>query len=79
VHQIIWTALNVLGRPYDSLALELILAFGLWIPFGFIGAQVAGVEGVFVGLSVGSVGAGVIAYVWARRVVKREKAAMASE
>jgi putative MATE family efflux protein len=79
VHQIIWTALNVLGRPYDSLVLELILALGLWIPFALIGAQVAGVGGVFVGLSVGSATAGIIAYIWVMRVLKREKAAMASQ
>jgi putative MATE family efflux protein len=77
VHQIIWTALNVLGRPYDSLALELILAFGLWIPFSIVGAQAAQLTGVFFGLSVASIIAGVIAYIWAKRVLKLAKAAVA--
>jgi putative MATE family efflux protein len=77
VHQIIWTALNVLGRPYDSLALELILAFGLWIPFSLVGAQASGITGVFFGLSLASIIAGAIAYVWVDRVVKKEKAAVA--
>jgi putative MATE family efflux protein len=78
VHQIIWTALNVLGRPFDSLALEMILAFGLWIPFSFMGAKIAQITGVFFGLSISSIIAGTIAYVWANRVVKKEKAGMAS-
>jgi len=77
VHQIIWTALNVLGRPYDSLGLELLLAFGLWIPFSIAGAQVAQLTGVFFGLSAASIIAGVIAYMWANRVVKLEKSAVA--
>ena len=41
VHQIIWTALNVLNRPFDALVLELILAFGLWVPFAYAGSGLA--------------------------------------
>jgi putative MATE family efflux protein len=79
IHQILWTALNVLGRPYDSLALELILAFGLWIPFSLAGAQVAGITGVFFALSIASIIAGCIAYAWANRVVRKQKVTMASQ
>jgi putative MATE family efflux protein len=78
VHQIIWTALNVLGRPYDSLALELLLAFGLWIPFSLLGAHIANLTGIFSGLSFASIIAGIIAFRWARHVVKKEKEAMVS-
>jgi Na+-driven multidrug efflux pump len=74
VHQIIWTALNVLGRPYDSLALECILAFCLWIPFSLAGAHFAHITGVFFGLSLANIIAGTIAFVWATRVVRKEKA-----
>jgi putative MATE family efflux protein len=73
VHQIIWTALNVLGRPYDSLVLEFILAFVLWIPFSLAGAHVAQITGMFFGISIANVIAGVIAFAWAGRVVKKEK------
>jgi putative MATE family efflux protein len=76
VHQIIWTALNVLGRPYDSLALECLLAFCLWIPFSLAGAHFAQITGVFFGLSFANIIAGVIAFGWATRVVKREKIAL---
>jgi len=73
VHQIIWTALNVLGRPYDSLALELILSFGLWIPLSLFGAQADGITGVFAALSISNIVAGAIAHAWAHRVVRYAK------
>ena len=68
VHHIIWTALNVLGRPYDALILEFLLAFGLWIPLAFAGAHVAAIAGVFGGLSVANIVGGVTAYIWVDRV-----------
>jgi Na+-driven multidrug efflux pump len=76
VHQIIWTALNVLGRPYDSLALECLLAFCLWIPFSLAGAHIAQITGVFFGLSFANIIAGIIAFAWENRVVKKEKIAL---
>ena len=71
IHQIIWTALNVMKRPYDSLILELILAFGLWVPFSLAGSHYAGLTGVFIGLSCANCIAGVIAWVWVDRVIDK--------
>ena len=71
VHQIIWTALNVMGRPYDSLVLELILTFGLWIPFSLAGSHISGMAGVYVGLSCGNGIAGIIAWLWEDHVVDK--------
>ena len=76
VHQIIWTALNVIGRPYDSLILEGILAFCLWIPLAFFGAHFLGISGAFFGLSLANVVAGIIASLWANRVIGIEKRKM---
>jgi putative MATE family efflux protein len=73
VHQVTWTALNVLGRPYESLFLEFLLAFGLWIPLALIGAHVAELAGVFGGLSLANLLAGAVAYVWIDRVVRRKR------
>lgn len=73
VHQVTWTALNVLGRPYDSLFLEFLLAFGLWIPLASAGARVAQLAGVFGGLSLANLLAGVVAYVWIDRVTRRQE------
>jgi putative MATE family efflux protein len=71
IHQIVWTSLNVLGRPYDALFLELLLAFGLWIPLAFLGAHFAQVGGVFCGLSLANILAGVTSHVWVNRVVNK--------
>jgi len=73
VHHIIWTALNVLGRPYDALFLEFLLAFGLWIPLAFIGSRLAEIGGLFGGLSLANVVGGVAAYIWVDRVVEKER------
>ena len=73
VHHIIWTALNVLGRPYDALFLEFLLAFGLWIPLAFAGAHVAAIAGVFGGLSVANIVGGITAYIWVDRVVEKQR------
>jgi putative MATE family efflux protein len=72
MHQVIWTSLNVLNRPYDSLVLEMLLAFGLWIPLGLAGVHLARLGGLYGGLAVANVVAGVVAIVWIDRVVSRE-------
>jgi putative MATE family efflux protein len=70
VHMVTWTALNVLGRPYDALFLESLLAFGLWIPLALAGAHFAQIGGLFCGLSLGNILGGLAALVWVDRVTK---------
>ena len=70
IHQIVWTSLNVLSRPYDSMILEFVLAFALWIPAAFIGKYVAGIIGVYVGLSLSNILAGALALFWVHRILK---------
>ncbi len=74
IHQVIWTALNVLGRPYDALFLEFLLAFGLWIPLAFAGAHLAQIGGLYCGLSLANILAGTAAIVWVNRVTKKARA-----
>jgi putative MATE family efflux protein len=74
IHQVIWTALNVLGRPYDALFLEFLLAFGLWIPLAFAGAHLAQIGGVYCGVSLANILAGATAIHWVNRVTKRARA-----
>jgi len=73
IHQIVWTALNVLGRPYDSLFLEFLLAFGLWIPLTFAGAHIGQLAGIYGGLSLANFLAGGAAFVWISRVTAERK------
>ncbi len=75
IHTITWTALNVLGRPYDALVLEFLLAFVLWIPLALVGGQVGQITGVYVGLSLANILAGVAAYLWMGRVTRRQEKA----
>jgi len=70
IHLVVWTSLNVLGRPYDSLFLEFLLAFGLWIPLALAGAHLAQLPGLYGGLSLANLLAGAAAYVWIDRVVR---------
>ncbi|MCP4536998.1 MAG: MATE family efflux transporter [Chloroflexi bacterium] len=71
IHQMAWTALNVLNRPYDALALEFLLAFVLWIPLAYLGAHFAEDLGVYSGLALANLLAGVTAYVWIDRVTRK--------
>jgi Na+-driven multidrug efflux pump len=71
VHLLTWTALNVLHRPYDAMFLETLLAFGLWIPLACLGAHLAQIGGLYCGLSLANLLAGITAYVWIDRVTAR--------
>jgi putative MATE family efflux protein len=72
LHQVNRTSLNVLNRPYDSLFLEFLLAFGLWIPLGLTGAHIGQIAGLYGGLALANTLAGIAAIIWVDRVVKRE-------
>jgi len=47
-----------MGKPYDALVLEFILAFGLWAPFSFFGSRIAGIVGIYWGISAANIVAG---------------------
>ncbi len=69
IHNITWTSLNVLGRPYDAMGLELLLAFALWIPFAAIGAHFGRLSGLYLGLTLANILAGLAAWFWMKRVI----------
>jgi len=73
VHLITWTALNVLHRPYDAMFLESLLAFALWIPLALLGAHLAQIAGLYCGLSLANILAGLTAYLWIDRVVTKQQ------
>jgi len=73
IHQVVWTSLNVLNRPYDAMALEMLLAFGLWIPLAFLGARVAQIKGLYVGLALANALAGAAACIWVDRVIRQKR------
>lgn len=73
IHQVVWTSLNVLNRPYDAMALEMLLAFGLWIPLASLGAKVAQIKGLYIGLALANVLAGAAACIWVDRVIRQRQ------
>jgi Na+-driven multidrug efflux pump len=69
IHNITWTSLNVLSRPYDAMALELLLAFALWIPPALVGAHFGRLSGLYMGLTLANILAGLAAWFWMRRII----------
>jgi Na+-driven multidrug efflux pump len=63
------TALNVLNRPFQAAALTVIQMFVLYIPLAYIGSYLFGVPGIFVAAAAANVIAGIVAYIWLRRVL----------
>jgi len=63
------TTLNVLNKPLHASALTLIQMFGLYIPLAFVGSNLFGLRGIFTAAAIANVIAGVLAYLWLKRVL----------
>ncbi|GEO81408.1 MATE family efflux transporter [Pararhodospirillum oryzae] len=75
---VVASTFNGLGLPMAATALSLARVFGLIVPLAWMGDGLAGVEGVFAGVALANVGAGLLAWPWARRqcqVQRRRKRA----
>ncbi len=57
-------AFNGLQRPFSAAAVAFLRLVGLYIPLAIVGRAVAGLSGLFVGLTIGNIIAGVVAYIW---------------
>jgi len=71
VIMVVTAAMNGLGHPMPAVAISAIRMIALYFPLAWLGAQLAGVTGIFVGISVANVISGAIAYVWFLRVVRQ--------
>ncbi len=60
-------AFNGLQRPFSAAAVAFLRLVGLYIPLAMVGRAVAGLPGLFAGLSAGNIVAGVVAYIWFQR------------
>ena len=63
------SALNAINKPFISVALNIIRMFFLYIPFAYAGSLFFGLIGLFWGLSIASILAGLIAFLWARKII----------
>ncbi len=67
------TALNVLKKPLHSALLILIQMFLLYIPLAHLGSRLIGIPGIFMAAPVANCLAGIAAFLWLKRVIKREE------
>ena len=55
---------NGMGRPMVAAALNILRMFGLYVPLAWLGSKLYGLGGLFAGLSLANMIAGVVALVW---------------
>ena len=60
-------AFNGLQRPFSAAAVAYLRLVGLYIPLAVLGRALAGLAGLFGGLAVGNIVAGITAYLWVQR------------
>jgi putative MATE family efflux protein len=65
-------ALNALNRPLQSALLTLLRLFGLYVPLALAGSTLFGLRGIFGAAALANVSAGVIAFLWLRRILAGE-------
>lgn len=63
--RIVSGAMNGLHQPMHSAALNITALLGLLLPSVLLGSQLYGLRGVFIGMVVGNILAGIVAIVWA--------------
>ncbi|MEO9276014.1 MATE family efflux transporter [Marinomonas sp. 5E14-1] len=62
---------NALGRSYSALAISALRLFAFFIPCLWIGAELAGLKGLFVGVLVGNLLAGISAWWMYQRIIEK--------
>jgi len=68
---IINAAFNGAGRPLAATGVSLIRIVVLYLPLAFVGGRMAGIIGIFAGLTIADLGGGVAAWLWWRRAWPR--------
>ena len=64
------SAFNAVNKPLAAIGLNLVRTFLLYIPFAYIGSLIAGLVGLFVGLCLANIMAGLVAIWWSRRIYR---------
>jgi putative MATE family efflux protein len=62
---------NALGFPMQALLISVLRLFACYLPALWLGAQLAGLSGLFSGASVGNLAAGLVAWLLYRRVMSQ--------
>lgn len=61
-------AFNGLGRPFPAVAVSCLRMLALYLPLAYAGTHLAGVHGIFAAACLSNIAAGLIAYLWIRRL-----------
>lgn len=69
------STLNALHRPLLAGGHNMVRMFGLYIPLGYLGGRMAGIMGLFAGIALANVIAGVLGWVLVTRVLARQRQA----
>ena len=65
------SSFNALHLPAKAMILSLVRFFICYIPLAWLGAQIAGIPGLFIGAMVGNLLTASLAYYWFRQVIQR--------
>lgn len=68
---VINAAFNGAGRPLAATGVSLVRIVMLYLPLAFIGGRMAGIIGIFAGLTIADLGGGAAAWLWWRRAWPR--------
>ena len=56
--------LNALHKPMNALILSVVRLFVFYVPFAYIGSEIAGLTGLFIGAAIGNLFTAMVAYKW---------------
>lgn len=73
------SAFNGLGRPLPSAVLNFTRLLLLMIPLTLIGAELWGIPGIYLGMSIANIIVGTLSYFWLRRAVRERPAPVLKE
>jgi Na+-driven multidrug efflux pump len=70
---------NAINKPLNAAALGLMRMFALYIPLAYFSAQLYGLSGLFGGIALANIIAGILALLWIRHARKREEPLRSAE
>jgi len=58
------SSFNALHKPMNALILSVVRLFVFYVPFAYIGSEIAGLTGLFIGAAIGNLFTAMVAYKW---------------
>lgn len=64
---------NAINMPIRAVILNVVRMFGLYVPFAFLGAKYFGFKGIFAGMTLANLVAGVFAIIWIKNICMKSE------